>query len=776
MKKMENIILYGAGKNIYNIIDILRKTGGFEVKEIWDSNPQKVGNTFLINHKEVSVCLPENKLCDIPILITSNKYEKEIRELLINSFGIKNQNIKNWRYCFHNIKDKILVKYKEIENKEIQSILEYLRDNDLDVFLDNDLRNIDVDRSEFVIEKDAKTGLLYSWWKDRKIFLKRSICQEYSAKSYLCTIQNEQKLNSPHCYCQNGFEITEKDVIVDGGAAEGFFALENVERTKKIFLIEGDKQWLEALQETFRPYSDKVVIVPKWLGNVVDDHTVTIDYLNKEKEITFIKLDIEGAEVEALEGAKETLQSSKNLKVMACTYHNSIEADILARQFLNAGFKAHFSKGYMFYPYGKTIEPGLWHGLLLAEKQERCKVLIWGAGKNAELVYKAIDGQACELIGLVDANIEKANKLWKEKYLIYMPDDILELSYDYIIISLKSYSEEILENCLKLGVDENVVIDFWDIKNSDLHFIDWNIPLIEKLKKEIDTYKLRLENIPYELGMGDAPKIYPTEKLLEKILKERKSLCRFGDGELEIMRGNERPWFQNPDKKLARRLKEVLCSDEENILTAVADNFGNLDKYTDDAADGIRQYLSGDTRNAVIDLLDLEKTYYDAYVSRPYLIYKDKSRAVGIFSLFKEIWMERNILVVEGEYSRLGVGNDLFSTAKEIRRILCPAQNAFSQYETILKYVLKEADKNDLVIISLGPAATVLAYDIARNGIQALDIGQLDNEYEWYLMGAKKRERIPEKAVAEMAWCHEMEKVDDKQYYEQIVKRIYLNL
>ena len=57
-----------------------------------------------------------------------------------------------------------------------------------------------------------------------------------------------------------------------------------------------------------------------------------------------------------------------------------------------------------------------------------------------------------------------------------------------------------------------------------------------------------------------------------------------------------------------------------------------------------------------------------------------------------------------------------------------------------------------------------------------MDIGQLDNEYEWYLMGAKKRERIPEKAVAEMAWCHEMEKVDDKQYYEQIVKRIYLNL
>lgn len=35
-----------------------------------------------------------------------------------------------------------------------------------------------------------------------------------------------------------------------------------------------------------------------------------------------------------------------------------------------------------------------------------------------------------------------------------------------------------------------------------------------------------------------------------------------------------------------------------------------------------------------------------------------------------------------------------------------------------------------MVLILLGLTDTVLTYDIAKSGIQALDTGQLDNEYE----------------------------------------------
>ena len=49
----------------------------------------------------------------------------------------------------------------------------------------------------------------------------------------------------------------------------------------------------------------------------------------------------------------------------------------------------------------------------------------------------------------------------------------------------------------------------------------------------------------------------------------------------------------------------------------------------------------------------------------------------------KQIWKDRDIIIVEGELSRLGVGNDLFDNAKDIRRILCPAKNTIDKYNDL---------------------------------------------------------------------------------------------
>ena len=73
----------------------------------------------------------------------------------------------------------------------------------------------------------------------------------------------------------------------------------------------------------------------------------------------------------------------------------------------------------------------------------------------------------------------------------------------------------------------------------------------------------------------------------------------------------------------------------------------------------------------------------------------------------------------------------------------------------------------------MGPTATVLAYDLAKNGIQAFDIGQLDNEYHWFLSKAEKKIEIPGKSVAEVEGCHcPKDLVADKKYEKQIVEQI----
>ncbi len=68
--------------------------------------------------------------------------------------------------------------------------------------------------------------------------------------------------------------------------------------------------------------------------------------------------------------------------------------------------------------------------------------------------------------------------------------------------------------------------------------------------------------------------------------------------------------------------------------------------------------------------------------------------------LLKKIWDGKNILIAEGEHSRLGVGNDLFDNATEIHRLLCPSTNAFDKYEQILSEI-KKTSRNTLILLAL---------------------------------------------------------------------------
>ena len=269
------------------------------------------------------------------------------------------------------------------------------------------------------------------------------------------------------------------------------------------------------------------------------------------------------------------------------------------------------------------------------------------------------------------------------------------------------------------------------------------------IKGENIKYKARYENAKYELQEVKTPIIMSNEATIDSIISDGKSIARFGDGEWDLMFERKRSWFQKPDTQLAARLNEVMNSRNDNILVALADNFGSLEKYNDSGADGIRQYMVK-SRDEIEKILDYSREYANAYVTRPYLIYKDKSKSQYIFDKFKELWANRNVVSIEGKNSKFGVGNDLLDNAKSVKRVLCPQSDAFSCYDKILNYVLSNIEKDKLVIISLGPTATVLAYDLAMNGYQAIDIGHLDNEYEWFLRKANDRVNIPGKHVSEV--------------------------
>lgn len=101
--------------------------------------------------------------------------------------------------------------------------------------------------------------------------------------------------------------------------------------------------------------------------------------------------------------------------------------------------------------------------------------------------------------------------------------------------------------------------------------------------------------------------------------------------------GEKRSNYQDTDNKLSVRRKEVLNSNLDNLMVAIADNYVSLDKYTDDAAACIRRYLRKEVRQYHMCVLDKNRQFYDAYLSRPYISYRDKVGAKKRFDNVKNM-------------------------------------------------------------------------------------------------------------------------------------------
>ena len=127
------------------------------------------------------------------------------------------------------------------------------------------------------------------------------------------------------------------------------------------------------------------------------------------------------------------------------------------------------------------------------------------------------------------------------------------------------------------------------------------------------------------------------------------------------------------------------------------------------------------------------------------------------------------MIFVEGALTRLGVGNDLFDNAAQIRRIEAPPVNSFDKYDEILAAALKYAEEDTLFLIAMGPSAGVLAYDLYKAGYQAIDIGHVDLEYEWFLNGDGKRSAVKHKYNNEFPNGDCVEDIYDEEYLRQII-------
>ena len=301
--------------------------------------------------------------------------------------------------------------------------------------------------------------------------------------------------------------------------------------------------------------------------------------------------------------------------------------------------------------------------------------------------------------------------------------------------------------------------------------------MLKKVRKFLGKCKylliILISKINYAfLYKKNSYKILDDEDTVNEIIKNNKSLSRFGDGEFKWMLGVKQVSFQENDEELQKGLFDVINNQNEKLIIGIPRALNSLSNLNRNAKKEWKLFILF-YYNSIKKYINKKNIYADTNITRFYIDYIDKSECLHKIKNIKRIWNNREIIIIEGKKTKLGVGNNLFDNVKSLSRILAPSENAFKSYNKILDFAKKQ-EKDKLFILSLGPTATILASDLSKSGFQAIDIGHIDIEYEWFLMKANSKVPVKGKYVNEARNKGDLsdDNIESEEYRKSIIKII----
>lgn len=357
-------VIFGTGE----IADgILKESGAWspeiEIVGVIDNDEKKQGTLFY--GKTVSA--PNSILYiqyDYICILLERGYEDVYRQLLYG-YHIEKSRLSD---KFFLLKQIMNYKYQDSSDEDIRKTISYWSKNKLSFF----------NQFEFapaLYEKiywDMDNNMPYAFYGDKRLYYPRNYrFFERDDGIYAVSYRDmEQHKNSPHRYLTNQICIRRNDIVIDAGAREGDFALPYIDMIQKLYLFECDTGWIKALEMTYKDYKDKVVIIPKMLSDQVDEDRTTLSAILGEEKIDFIKMDIEGAEVETLR-ASQTLLKNNDIRCAICCYHRRHDKEEIETILKESGYECSVSNGYVVFVSDPDIfrEADFRRGIVYAEKR-----------------------------------------------------------------------------------------------------------------------------------------------------------------------------------------------------------------------------------------------------------------------------------------------------------------------------------------------------------------------------------------------------------------------
>ncbi len=375
--KNERIVAIDAIDEIDEILDIIRQVQKYDTMELCDV--KNMYTKFLYAYLRLKANFPEVEVGEFAYKYIMELKEEDLQngiELLrlecvnIQSMCLKEEyrvlKFEKERYCrsleaARQREDtvsiqaqsvligRILRNYGNGSNEEMREVLDTIKEHGfVDAYNQKFVEKYRGIRNLEDVHYDGQADMHFVYWKGKRMYYPHSHSKEQVAVE-VNFVNLEQDEESPHRYLEGAFQVEEGDIVIDAGVAEGNFALEIIEKAKKVYLIECEHEWVEALEKTFEPWKEKVVIIEKMLGESNDDKHASIDRFVEEGEVNFIKMDVEGAELEALRGASNILRNSEKVKCAICAYHRKNAEKDIKSLFEKLGYFTNTTKGYMFF-------------------------------------------------------------------------------------------------------------------------------------------------------------------------------------------------------------------------------------------------------------------------------------------------------------------------------------------------------------------------------------------------------------------------------------------
>lgn len=207
-------------------------------------------------------------------------------------------------------------------------------------------------------------------------------------------------------------------------------------------------------------------------------------------------------------------------------------------------------------------------------------------------------------------------------------------------------------------------------------------------------------------------------KTIKKI-KDGFSLSRYGDGEFFnfIRLSKSINKMQKFDSDLQDKLLTIFTNPIDKLLVGIP----RMNKPKSWVSNFHRKFFK------FLKVKGIQKNeYVSAFVSRPSLVGLACNK---YFMEIESIWKEKKIVLIN--FNRNLLNHDLFKDY-DIEFIDVSRRNCFSEYSQLRKKCKKLYNKNRIFLVSAGPTATILSYDLTVDGEQCLDIGQIAFEYSLF--------------------------------------------